>query len=143
MAERRQLPPQIRRIELARRSDGKPVVRYQLTVDTGIVDGRRKQFRRRYATERDARDALAEIRGQLAQGSYVQPSQLTVRQACDDWLAAKHGLKPSTCTVTERHSRRSQSTSATSQSKTSRNDISMISWRPYGRVADLPDGQDS
>jgi integrase len=96
MAERRQLPPQIRRVELARRSDGKPVVRYQLTVDTGIVDGRRKQFRRRYATEREAREALAEVRGQLAQGSYVQPSQLTVRQACDDWLAAKHGLKPST-----------------------------------------------
>jgi integrase len=96
MAERRQLPPQIRRIELARRSDGKPVVRYQLTVDTGIVDGRRKQLRRRYATEREAREALAEVRGQLAQGSYVQPSQLTVRQACDDWLAAKHGLKPST-----------------------------------------------
>jgi integrase len=96
MAERRQLPPQIRRVELARRSDGKPIVRYQLTVDTGIVDGRRKQFRRRYATEREAREALAEVRGQLAQGSYVQPSQLTVRQACDDWLAAKHGLKPST-----------------------------------------------
>src|ERR1700757_1206439 len=90
MAERRQLPPQIRRVELARRSDGKPVVRYQLTVDTGIVDGRRKQFRRRYATEREAREALAEVRGSLAQGSYVQPSQLTVRQACDDWLAAKH-----------------------------------------------------
>jgi integrase len=94
--ERRQLPPQIRRVELARRSDGKPVVRYQLTVDTGIVDGRRKQFRRRYATEREAREALAEVLGQLAQGSFVQPSQLTVRQACDDWLAAKHGLKPST-----------------------------------------------
>lgn len=96
MAERRQLPPQIRRVELARRLDGKPVVRYQLTVDTGIVNGRRKQFRRRYATEREAREALAAVRGQLAQGSYVQPSQLTVRQACEDWLAAKHGLKPST-----------------------------------------------
>ena len=96
MAERRQLPPQIRRVELARRSDGKPVVRYQLTVDTGIVGGKRKQLRRRNATEREARDALDEVRGQLTQGSYVQPSQLTVRQACDDWLAAKHGLKPST-----------------------------------------------
>jgi len=96
MAERRQLPPQIRRLELGRRSDGKPVIRYQLTVDTGIVDGRRKQLRRRYATEREAREALAEVRGQLTQGSYVQPSQLTVREACDDWLAAKHGLKPST-----------------------------------------------
>lgn len=96
MAERRQLPPQIRRIELAHRSGGKPVVRYQLTVDTGLVDGKRKQLRRRYSTEREARQALAEIRGQLAQGSYVRPSRLTIRQACEDWLASKQGLKPST-----------------------------------------------
>jgi integrase len=96
MGERRQLPPQIRRIELGSRSGGKPVIRYQLTVDTGVVDGKRKQLRRRYATEREAREALAEIRGRLAQGTYVQPSRLTVGQACDDWLAAKHGLKPST-----------------------------------------------
>lgn len=47
MAERRQLPPQIRRVELARRAGSKPVVRYQLTVDTGIVDGKTKQLRRR------------------------------------------------------------------------------------------------
>jgi integrase len=63
MAERRQLPPQIRRVELARRVGSKPVVRYQLTVDTGIVDGKRKQLRRRYNTEKEARAALAEIQG--------------------------------------------------------------------------------
>jgi integrase len=57
MSERRQLPPQIRRVELARRSGGKPVVRYQLTVDTGLLDGKRKQLRRRYATEKEARAA--------------------------------------------------------------------------------------
>ena len=39
MAERRQLPPQIKRIELTRRAGGRPVVRYQLTVDVGIVNG--------------------------------------------------------------------------------------------------------
>ena len=61
MAERRQLPPQIRRVERARRTGSKPVVRYQLTVDTGIVDGKRKQLRRRYRTENEARAALAEI----------------------------------------------------------------------------------
>jgi hypothetical protein len=64
MAERRQLPPQIRRVERARRTGSKPVVRYQLTVDTGIVDGKRKQLRRRYRTENEARTALAEIQGQ-------------------------------------------------------------------------------
>ena len=97
MAEpRRQLPPQIRRVELAARSGGRPVIRYQLTVDTGTVDGKRKQFRKRYTTEKEARDALDKIRGQVAQGTYVQPTTTTVAQACEDWLASKHGLKPST-----------------------------------------------
>jgi len=81
MAERRQLPPQIRRVELARRAGSKPVVRYQLTVDTGTADGKRKQLRRRYRTEREARAALAEIQGQVNAGTYVQPSTLTVEQA--------------------------------------------------------------
>lgn len=81
MAERRQLPPQIRRVELTRRAGRKPLVRYQLTVDTGSVDGKRKQVRRRYKTEKEARSALAEILGQVNAGAYVQPSTLTVEQA--------------------------------------------------------------
>lgn len=32
---RQQLPPQIKKIELARKVRGRPVVRYQLTVDIG------------------------------------------------------------------------------------------------------------
>jgi integrase len=96
MAERRQLPPQIRRVERARRTGSKPVVRYQLTVDTGIVDGKRKQLRRRYRTENEARTALAEIQGQVASGTYVQPSTLTVEQACADWLRSRHKIRPTT-----------------------------------------------
>jgi integrase len=95
MAERR-LPPQIRRVELAQRAGNKPVVRYQLTVDTGVVDGRRKQLRRRYRTEKEARAALAEIQGQVAGGTYVQPSTLTVDQACIDWLRSRHKIRPTT-----------------------------------------------
>lgn len=96
MAERRQLPPQIRRVELARRAGSKPVIRYQLTVDTGMVDGKRKQLRRRYRTEKEARAALAEIQGQVNAGSYVQPSTLTVEQACADWLQSRHKIRPTT-----------------------------------------------
>jgi len=87
MAERRQLPPQIRRVELAHRAGSKPVIRYQLTVDTGMVDGKRKQLRRRYRTEKEPRAALAEIQGQVNAGSYVQPSTLTVEQARADWCS--------------------------------------------------------
>src|SRR5882757_1739840 len=96
MAERRQLPPQIRRVELARRAGSKPVVRYQLTVDTGTADGKRKQLRRRYRTEKEARAALAEIQGQVIAASYVQPSTLTVEQACADWLKSRHKIRPTT-----------------------------------------------
>jgi integrase len=96
MAERRQLPPQIRRIELTRRAGAKPVVRYQLTVDTGIVDGKRKQLRRRYRTEKEARAALADIQGKVASGAYVQPSTLTVDEACADWLRSRHKIRPTT-----------------------------------------------
>jgi integrase len=94
MAERRQLPPQIKRIELARRTGGRPVVRYQLTVDVGAVDGKRKQLRKRYSTEREAREALDEIRGEVAKGTYVHPSILTVEDACANWLMSRHGIKP-------------------------------------------------
>lgn len=96
MAERRQLPPQIKRVELAARDGGRPVIRYQLTVDVGLVDGRRKQLRKRYKTEREARTALDAVRGDVARGTYVYPSKITLAQACEDWLASKHGLKPST-----------------------------------------------
>jgi integrase len=96
MGERRHLPPQIRRVELTQRAGNKPAVRYQLTVDTGTVDGKRKQLRRRYRTEKDARAALAEIQGQVAGGTYVQPSTLTVEQACTDWLRSRHKIRPTT-----------------------------------------------
>ena len=59
MVERRQLPPQIKRVELAQRDGGRAVIRYQLTVVVGVVDGKRK----RYATEREARAALDAVRG--------------------------------------------------------------------------------
>jgi len=96
MAERRQLPPQIRRVELARRAGSKPVVRYQLTVDTGIVHGKRKQLRRRYRTENEARATLAEVQEQVASGTYVQPSTLTIELARDAWLRSRHKIRPAT-----------------------------------------------
>ena len=72
------------------------MVRYQLTADTGTVDGKRKELRRRYRTEREARAALAEIQGQVNAGSYVQPSDLTVEQACADSLRSRHKIRPTT-----------------------------------------------
>ena len=70
---RRQLPPQIKKVEVLDRKTGKAVVRYQLTVDAGVnpETGKRQQVRRRYATEREARAALAEIGDTAAKGVFV------------------------------------------------------------------------
>jgi hypothetical protein len=47
---RQQLPPQIKKVSVVDRKTGKSVVRYQVTVDTGVNQqtGRRQQARRRY-----------------------------------------------------------------------------------------------
>jgi integrase len=96
MVERRQLQPQITRVELAQRDGGRAVIRYHLTVDVGVVDGKRKQLRKRYAAEREARAVLDAVRGDVARGTYVHPAKVTLAEAYENWLAAKHGLKPST-----------------------------------------------
>ncbi|MBB3038991.1 tyrosine-type recombinase/integrase [Hoyosella altamirensis] len=94
---RQQLPPQIRKITVTDRRTSKKVPRYQVTVDTGTNDeGRRKQTRKRFTTEKDARDYLASTQAAVAAGTYVSRSKRTVRQAIDEWLASKHNLKAST-----------------------------------------------
>lgn len=98
MTRRQQLPPQIRKIEVKDRSTRKIVVRYQVTVDAGInrETGKRRQIRRRFATEKAARDELSKVQGGVTAGTYVHASKLTLEQACAGWLASKHSLKPST-----------------------------------------------
>lgn len=98
MSARQQLPPQIKKIQVADRRTGKTVLRYQLTVDAGSdpETGRRRQIRRRFATEAAARDELASVQGGVKAGTYVHSSKLSVDQACEAWLASKHSLKAST-----------------------------------------------
>lgn len=98
MTKRQQLPPQIRKIEVKDRSTGRAVVRYQLTVDAGQdpETGKRRQIRRRFATEKAARDELASVQGGVKAGTYVHSTKLTIDEACEAWLASKHSLKPST-----------------------------------------------
>jgi integrase len=97
MSKRQQLPPQIKKIGVTDRETGKHVVRYQLTVDAGkSPDGRRRQVRRRYPSEREARQALAKITGGVVDGTFVARSVLSVEQACRDWLAGMHDIEPTT-----------------------------------------------
>jgi integrase len=95
---RQQLPPQIRKIEVTDRTTGKKVVRYQLTVDVGAdpQTGARRQVRRRYRTEKQARDALSEIGQQAATERFVARKAVTVEELCSDWLASLHNARAST-----------------------------------------------
>jgi integrase len=95
---RQQLPPQIRKITVTDRKTGKSVVRYEVTADAGLnpETGKRQQVRRRYATERLARDALSEIQNDVATGTFVSRSSITVEQVCTNWLAGRHSIRPTT-----------------------------------------------
>jgi integrase len=95
---RQQLPPQIRKITIKDRRAGKTVVRYALVVDAGYEQqtGKRRQIRRRFPTEKAARDELAKVLGGVTAGTYVHSTKSTVDQVCKAWLASKHSLKEST-----------------------------------------------
>lgn len=94
---RQQLPPQIRKVEVTDRATGKSVVRYQVTVDAGRdADRRRQQVRRRYATEKQARAALASIQTESAAGVFVPRKAVTVEELCVDWLASLHNARQTT-----------------------------------------------
>ena len=72
----------IRKITLA---DG--TVRYRLVVDIGQDEnGKRKQLTRTYDKQKAARAELSRIRHQLGDGTYVQPSKITVSQYFDEYL---------------------------------------------------------
>jgi integrase len=72
-------------------------VRYQLTVDAGkSADGKRRQVRRRYVSEREACNALAKISGGAVDGTFVARSALTIERACQEWLAGMHDIEPTT-----------------------------------------------
>jgi integrase len=94
---RQQLPPQIKKVTTVDRTTGKAVVRYQLRVDGGVnpATGQRQQVKRRYVTEREARDALAAISGHATQGTFVAKAALSVEQACADYLTGRHNLRTS------------------------------------------------
>jgi hypothetical protein len=95
---RRQLPPQIKKITVTDRKTGKAVVRYQVTVDAGQnpQTGKRQQVRRRYLSEKQARDALAEITQQVATDAFVPRKDVTVEELCGDWLASLHNARQTT-----------------------------------------------
>ena len=73
-------------------------MRYQVTVDAGEnpATGKRQQVRRRYGTEKQARDALSEIGQQAATDQFVPRKAVTVEELCADWLTSLHNARATT-----------------------------------------------
>jgi integrase len=95
---RQQLPPQIRKVTITDRAIGKTVVRYQVTADAGTdpTTGQRRQVRRRFKTEREAREELGKLTHQVSTGSFVPRKAVTVADLCDDWIASLHNARATT-----------------------------------------------
>jgi len=76
---RNPLPPQIKKIDVLDRKTGKKVVRYLLLADVGLdrITGQRIQVRRRFKTEREAREELSKLAGQLAAEATISPDTVT------------------------------------------------------------------
>jgi hypothetical protein len=97
---RQQLPPQIRKVEVADRKTGKTIVRYELRVDGGVnpVTSQRQQVKRRYATEKEARVALGKLTVAASTGSFVARNTATIDDLCEDWLVSLHHARATTRT---------------------------------------------
>ncbi|QIS09394.1 tyrosine-type recombinase/integrase [Nocardia arthritidis] len=95
---RQQLPPQIKKLSVLDRGTGKQVVRYQLIADAGRnpQTGKRQQVRRRFATEREARKALADITGDVESDNFVARNDVTVEQVCVEWIESLHWARKTT-----------------------------------------------
>ena len=95
MSKRQQLPPQIKKITVTDRRSGKALTRYQVTTDAGQdpATGKRRQVRRRFATETKAREHLAEISGAAVSGTFVARKNITVEQFCEGYINGRHDLK--------------------------------------------------
>ncbi len=83
---RQQLPPQIEKVTLK-----SGAIRYEVIAEAGTdpETGKRRQTRKRYRTEKEAKDALAEVSSAVSAGTYVARSAVTVDQACGEWLDGK------------------------------------------------------
>lgn len=84
-----------KKVEVTNRTTRKVETRYEVLTDAGKdpVTGKRRQVRRRFKTEREARDALSEVRTEAAKGTFVARKHLTVAEAVDDYIAARHNLR--------------------------------------------------
>ncbi|AMO59072.1 site-specific recombinase, phage integrase [Mycolicibacterium phlei] len=79
------------------RCEGKRGPTYEARVSYVAPDGTRVQPKRRFKTVDEAKDWHSSTTADLAAGTHTPPSDLTVREAVEAWLAAKAArVKPTT-----------------------------------------------
>ncbi|SKM35160.1 gp41 protein [Mycobacteroides abscessus subsp. abscessus] len=79
------------------RCPGARGVTYEARVSYVAPDGRRVQPKRRFKSVDEAKDWHSTTMAELAAGTHTAPSDLTVREAVEQWLAAKSArVKPTT-----------------------------------------------
>lgn len=70
--------------------------RWEVRTDVGQPDGSRKQIRRRYKTEAEAKRAHAATRVQVATGAYVAKSRETVGGYLSSWVEGRIDVRSTT-----------------------------------------------
>lgn len=78
--------PGIKSVEVSDRRGGTTRV-WEATADVGEQGGGRQQQRRRFRTKAEAVAWRASVMGDRARGTHVAPSQVTMQQAVESWLA--------------------------------------------------------
>jgi hypothetical protein len=86
-------PPWQAQPRRAEHKDGR--VRYRLVADiTPDANGKHRQLTRTFGTKKEALNELSRIRHQVQQGTFISPSDKTVDELLDIWLAS--ATSPST-----------------------------------------------
>ncbi|WP_458317945.1 site-specific integrase [Mycolicibacterium brisbanense] len=85
------LPSYMRRVDTG---DGP---RYEVRLHAQRADGSRFQHKKRFSTPAEATEWYSKITAELASGTHTPPSNLTVKEAVEQWLTAKCSrVKPTT-----------------------------------------------
>lgn len=79
---------------ITRRVAKNGTVSYEFRAEVGFKpDGRRDRHRFSYSTLTEARKELRKISSKVAAGTYAKLTELTVDEACDEWLSGRRGIR--------------------------------------------------
>jgi integrase len=80
--------------------------RYVVVLDVAAPGEPRKQLKRRFDTQRDARDWLRKTQHELREGMFVEPRRTTFAEFVDEWVVRQRlQVRPSTAASYERYLR--------------------------------------